>query len=235
MLRMAAASGTTELVATPHANAEFPFDEQRVQQVFRDLCDRSGGFIKLHLGCELHLDYANLQKALIDPERYTINHGCYLMLELPDLVSVPLVRGLLKRLLDVRISPIITHPERNISLQHQTDDLRRSVEDGCFLQLTAQSFIGRFGMSAKKAADCLLKAALVHFVASDAHNSTSRPPDLSMAYEYVSSRYGTDRAEALFQKNPDSVVWGQSIAVRPVCRDLPKVFGFLRQRFSGAR
>ena len=33
MLRIAASSGTTDVVATPHASAGFAFDEQRVQPV----------------------------------------------------------------------------------------------------------------------------------------------------------------------------------------------------------
>jgi protein-tyrosine phosphatase len=225
MLKLAARSGTTDLVATPHANGEYAFDEQLVQQVFRDLSDKSSGFIKLHLGCDFHLNGENLEVALCNPERYTINHECYLMVELPDLVSLRSVRRDLERLLDVQISPIITHPERNYSIRSETDELKRWVDDGCFLQVTAQSLLGRFGTLAKKAADCMLSADLVDFVASDAHNCTHRPPDLSKAYEYVSSRYGADRAHALFVENPHSALWGKPIAVRPMVRR--KVFGFL--------
>jgi protein-tyrosine phosphatase len=36
MLKLAAASGTTDLVATPHANTRFPFDGKRIARVFDD-------------------------------------------------------------------------------------------------------------------------------------------------------------------------------------------------------
>ena len=34
ILKLAAASGTTDLVATPHSNAQFDFDEVRVEEAF---------------------------------------------------------------------------------------------------------------------------------------------------------------------------------------------------------
>jgi Capsular polysaccharide biosynthesis protein len=74
--------------------------------------------------------------------------------------------------------PIITHPERNILLQKKLDKLEAWVESGCLLQVTAQSFLGRFGKQAKAFADRLLYRGLVHIVASDAHDTKYRPPSL---------------------------------------------------------
>jgi protein-tyrosine phosphatase len=50
MLKLAAASGTTDLVATPHANPRFPFNGQRIARVFEELSLRAEGLINLHLG-----------------------------------------------------------------------------------------------------------------------------------------------------------------------------------------
>ena len=57
MLRLAAASGTTDIVATPHANSEFAFDDERVRSIFREVSHLSEGFIRLYLGCDFHLSY----------------------------------------------------------------------------------------------------------------------------------------------------------------------------------
>ncbi len=228
MLRLAAACGTTDIVATPHANAAFPFEPSRVDETFRDLADKSSGIINLHLGCDFHLNYDNLRDALNDPVKYTVNHRRYLMVELPDLVSVSSMRQTLRHLIRAGILPVITHPERNLSLQANLREIEGWVADGCFMQVTGQSFLGRFGPEAQRAADRLMKAGLVHFVASDAHDCIDRSPDLSQAYKHVCSRYGVRRADALFVENPTAVLWGDSITLFEKPGKLSRLFRFAR-------
>ena len=43
MVKLAAANGSTDLVATPHANSRFVFDERLVDEAFRDLSAFSRG------------------------------------------------------------------------------------------------------------------------------------------------------------------------------------------------
>src|SRR3954465_1293240 len=72
MLAIAAASGTTDIVATPHANGEFRFEPERIQRLFQDLSGRKNVSIRIHLGCDFHLNYDNLLDAINDPAKYTI-------------------------------------------------------------------------------------------------------------------------------------------------------------------
>jgi protein-tyrosine phosphatase len=111
MIEIAAASGTTDIVATPHANGEFRFDPDRVQQLFQDLSRRKAASIRIHLGCDFHLTYANLLNAIENPSKYTINHHQYLMVELPDLIALTAVKSAINQLIGVGIVPIITHPK----------------------------------------------------------------------------------------------------------------------------
>jgi protein-tyrosine phosphatase len=223
MLQFAAAHGTTDIVATPHANAQFAFDAELVDLRYRELAEHSRGLINLHLGCDFHLNYTNVQDALTNAWKYTINHGRYLMVELPDLVALPPMRTALKQLIARGLVPVITHPERNPSLQANCSELRTWVQDGCRLQITAQSLTGRFGPQAQNTATELLSAGLVHFVASDAHDLTNRPPDLSEAYRLVESRWGAATAVALFIHNPNAALWGDSVDSKP-----PKLGFFAR-------
>ena len=48
------------------------------------------------------------------------------------------------------ITPVITHPERNALLMSRVSDLVQWVRFGCLIQVTAQSFTGRFGKSAEE-------------------------------------------------------------------------------------
>jgi protein-tyrosine phosphatase len=209
MLAIAAAAGTTDIVATPHANAQFRFDPELVRQLFRDLSGRTTVSIRIHLGCDFHLNYDNLLNAIKDPAKYTINNHQYLMVELPDLVALPAVKKALNQLTGAGVIPVITHPERNRSLQAELRELERWVGEGARVQVTAQSLLGRFGPAAQRAADSLMNANRVHFIASDAHDCVDRIPDLSEAYKYVSARYGAHRAEALFVHNPQATLRGE--------------------------
>jgi protein-tyrosine phosphatase len=206
MVKLAAANGTTDLVATPHSNAHFEFDECRIDELFRGLSALSAGMINLYRGCDCHMNLQNLEDALAHPTKYTINRTRYLLVELPDFMGPSVVWHQLQALINARICPIITHPERNISLQSNMDHLKRWVEGGCLVQVTGQSFSGRFGAVARRAVEKLMDADLVHFVASDAHDCVDRPPDLSKAHEHVSSRWGRGTAQRLFIDNPAAVI-----------------------------
>ena len=211
MLRIAARSGTTDIVATPHINTEFRNERAQIQEAYRRLCEEANGIIKIHLGCDFHLSYENLMQALAEPQNYTINGQQYLMVELPDLLAFPAIRDALRQLLSSGIIPVITHPERNMSLQPKLEELESWVKQGALVQVTAQSLTGRFGPAAKRAADSLLSAKLVHFVASDAHDCFDRTPDLSAAFHYVHSRCSRQDAELLFTHNPAATLTGEPL------------------------
>lgn len=206
MLRLAAASGTKEMVATPHANAQYPFDEAKIESAFRTLSAEMAGEIRLHLGCELRLDYGNLRDALRFPQKYTIDQGRYLLLELPDLIGAATVRSALRELGRAGLVAVIAHPERNRSLQMGMKDLAMCVEEGALLQITGQSVLGVFGNRAQQSAEELLKAGLAHFIASDTHDCKRRTPDLRTAYEHVATRYGAVAAENLFVRNAAAIL-----------------------------
>jgi protein-tyrosine phosphatase len=167
--------------------------------------------INIHLAADFHLSYVNIQAALSDPRKYTINGHQYLMVELPDFLSIPLIENALVQLLNGRFIPIITHPERNRSLQSHVGELQSWVGQGILIQITAQSLLGRFGATAKRCSEKLLKAKLVHFVASDAHDCVDRPPDLGKAYDYVAGLRSRSEADALFIHNPAATLTGEPL------------------------
>jgi protein-tyrosine phosphatase len=208
MVRMAAASGTTDIVATPHANYEFTYEPDTVNQRIRELDQACGHAIRIHGGCDFHLSAANILDALEHPAKYTINGNGYLLVEFPDLVIAPTMEGVFSQLREVGMTPIVTHPERNPALQRQTARLAAWVDSGCLVQVTAQSFLGYFGKQAARFANELMERRLVHFVASDGHDPKHRPPVLRGAYELIAGKYGGGIAEALFVKNPAAALIG---------------------------
>lgn len=211
MLELAAADGTTDIVATPHANHEYAFDPGVAESKVRELAGAAGSRIRIHLGCDLHLSFDNIESALTDPRKYTINQRKYLLVEFSDLLIPKTTDDVFARMLAGGIVPIITHPERNGLLQTRIGRLACWVQAGCLIQVTAASLLGRFGRQAKAASDALMGRGLVHIVASDAHDTTHRPPILSEAFAYVSRKWGPRRAEHLFSLNPMAVLTGDPI------------------------
>lgn len=214
MLDLAAASGTVDIVATPHANSQYVFDPDLTAARIAELQARTR--VRIHPGCDLHLSAFNVEDALAHPARYTIGHGAYLLVEFPELGVFRAADEILRTLLDAGLVPIISHPERNEHLRKQLDDLSRWVEDGCLLQVTAAAFTGLFGAEVRRAAEGLFRRGLVHVVASDAHNVRQRTPVLRDAYGRMCERWGEDAVRPLFVDNPGAVVASEVVPFEPV-------------------
>ena len=211
MLKIAVAGGTTDIVATPHANTEFNFQPDLVAQKLAELSAAAGDSIRIYTGCDFHLQYENIQDALEHPTKYTINHKNYLLVEFSDLMIFNTTGDIFYQLRAAGMVPVVTHPERNWLLQKRFEAIREWVGEGACLQVTAQSLLGRFGKHAREYAEKLMKAGLVHFVASDAHGTKDRTPNMREAFEYVSDRYGEKRAEQLFVVNPRAALEGERL------------------------
>ena len=213
MLEMAASGGTTDIVATPHSDLRFPFQPEAIAERVGELNLALGRRIRVHHGCDFHLHFDNIQDCLANPGKYTINHKRYLMVEFADSAIPPTIKEVFGRMLDLDITPVITHPERNPLLQQRMEEIADWVRSGCLAQVTAQSFFERFGKRARQAAEELMERRLVHFVASDAHDTEDRTPLLGEAYAHVVNRYGATKADLLFSVHPRAVLTGQYLEV----------------------
>jgi protein-tyrosine phosphatase len=208
MLEVAAASGTTAIVATPHANPKYAFQREVVLERVRQLSQAAAGRPAIHFGCEFHLSFDNVDHLMENLRQYTVNQKQYLLVECPDFHIGHHTEKVLQGMVDAGIVPIVAHPERNPVLRQKLTRVEQWVEIGCLMQLTAMSITGGFGGSAKTASYRLLDRGLAHFVASDAHDPVNRSPRLAAARDAIQARYGDDAADILFVDNPTAVVEG---------------------------
>lgn len=212
LLRMAAAAGTTDIVASSHSNLKFAFDPQVAEESIAALQLSAGAIPRIHYGCELHVTMEGIEDALRFPGKYTIGHGSYLLLEFSDFLVSKAISGVFGRLLARGIRPIVAHPERNPVLRQRVSELAEWVEQGCCLQVTAQSVLGRFGRAAESAGHELMERGLVHLLASDAHDLRRRPPILSGVSRYVEKAFDRETADRLLLENPRAVLDGMPVA-----------------------
>lgn len=219
MVQMAVDDGVTHVVATPHANPEYIYSRDahmhRLQQIREALPPETAERITLGLGCDFHLDYDNTNDLPAIRTRYPINNGPYLLIELSD-TSIPMrIDELLYQMRVAGLVPILTHPERNSTLQRSRSRLREWMKADLLVQVTAMSVTGEFGKLAERIAWELLENDWVHFISSDAHNLSRRTPRLSAAYDLIAMRLGDETAQRLFLTNPLAVFEGRSLPPQP--------------------
>jgi protein-tyrosine phosphatase len=206
MCRMAVKDGIKHIVATPHANDEYDYQRSRHLDTLQRLQEAAGQDLTLSLGCDFHFSFDNIQDALAHRDRYVIGSTTYLLIELADFSIPPNMTTLLAQLMAAGMRPILTHPERNRILQKRPEPVLEWAREGCIVQVTANSLTGRWGDRALKAAHYLFKHDAVHVLASDAHNTHSRPPVLSAGREAAAKLVGRDVADALVEGNPGAIV-----------------------------
>jgi len=215
MLQNAVDSGITHLLATPHVNEH---TSKEVAAQIRETFEKIKSFIldkkiNLHINLGAEINYNSDLKTWSEKDWIFIDKKrIYLLVELPMYEIPPGISESIFNLGLKKIKLIIAHPERNVKLKEKPEILVNWVRQGSYVQLDAGSIIGQFGRSCKKFSEELIKAGIVHYVGSDAHDPSQRNYTvLKNAYELIKSKYGSEYAHLFFFKNPENVLKGNKI------------------------
>jgi protein-tyrosine phosphatase len=184
MLRHAAADGIEAVVVTPHVmgnscKAKGLDTLRRNREKIWPELEKNAGKIKLITGAEVYFTSELLPILKENRDLLTINNGSYFLLEFPADYIYAHSRDFIFKVLTEGFIPIISHAERNQEIQRSPNILFDFVEAGALCQINAGSLRGDFGNEARRTAFELLDANAVHVIASDAHNLTSRKPELA--------------------------------------------------------
>lgn len=211
----AAADGITHVVCTPHSNDIWEFSPESNQERVAAIRERIGDKLILGLGCDFHLSYDNIEDALKNTTKFTINQGKYLLVEFAEFMIPHTIGDTFYEFAVRGMRPIITHPERNPILQRDHTRMADWIRSGCLVQITASSLGGRFGRRAQSLSWELIEKKWVNFIATDAHNLESRPPSMRNAWEAVAKRFGEDTANRLCVTNPRAAFYSEPLPEQP--------------------
>lgn len=210
MARMASAAGTRQIVATPHNGAVIHPPELLFELVVHfnaalrhhriDLLVLVGAENVFNLGCDVLSSYC-------------LNDSRYLLVEFPHTHLPNNASETIHDLLNAGLWPIIVHPERNPSIIREPQLLLDLVAQGALAQITAASLTGTSGSSVTRCARYLLKQKVVHFLASDGHSSTWRPPTLTEGLKTATKLIGRQEAIKLVKENPMQVLDGKPLNI----------------------
>lgn len=223
MAEDAIADGITRVTATPHASSDHLFDYARVRATRDELSARVGERLTIATGCDFHLNLENLAALRKDARPFCINQKDYLLVEFNEFSIPPSMDQTLHELQLAGLHPVITHPERNAILRTRPERLHQWIAQGSYVQITAGSLSGVFGPVAQEIAWAWLEKEWVHFISSDAHNTTRRPLKLKFAFDLIAEQFGEERAEALLVENPRAAFEGMPLQYVPDVTVMPEV------------
>ena len=231
MAEIAAADGIEQMVATPHLFNGLSNDPEPAE-----ICDRIaelqsgiGEKLKILPGCEAHMTHDIADRAK-SRRVMALNRCNYLLVEFPQFTVPVGADEVFYRLQLQGFHPILVHPERNLQIQKQASLVADYIARGVFTQVTAMSMAGEFGVPARKCAETLLEHNCVHFLATDTHRPSKRPPILSRGRDAAAAIVGKEKANRLVYDNPLAVVEGRPLEVDgpiPFEKRNPSVFSRL--------
>ena len=214
MARTAIDDGTKSLIATPHqlgSNAQLTAEEIKRSLIeLEEVIQNEGLVLTIRSGADVRID-PELPKLLKEGRVLTLaDRGKHVLLELPHDSYFPLDR-LLTALRRQGIVGILSHPERNRGIMKDPQVMWDIIEAGGLLQITAASLTGAFGSSCRKVAELAVDEGLVHFIASDAHDTKNRPFGMRDAYDTICDTAGEKLADLVCCENPARVFEGDDV------------------------
>jgi protein-tyrosine phosphatase len=214
MVQTACEDGTTSLIATPHQlGKNRHVSSEVIRNGVSDLratIDAEAIPVVIRPGADIRID-PELPKLLKQGKVLTLaDQGKHVLLELPHDTYYPLDQ-LLKSLRKQGLVGILSHPERNRGIIKDPDVMWDVVEAGGLLQITAASLTGSFGSSCQEIAELAVEEGLIHFIASDAHDTKHRPFGMRDAYDTICDMAGGKLADLVCCENPARVFEGDDV------------------------
>ena len=211
MAEIAEKDGIEKIVATSHifrdnyVHEDLSIIEEKRKELNKTL-KVNNIHVEILSGAEVHISHNLIDEIRKNRDHLVLNKSSYMFVEFPSEHIFSGVKELFFELMQEDIIPIIAHPERNSVFVRHPSLLYELVQMGVLVQANSGSFQDVYGKKTEKAVLRFLELNLIHFIASDGHNTRLLVPKISEAVMRVETEVGGDRARALAVDNPKAVL-----------------------------
>ena len=214
MLRIADKNGITYLILTPHHKPMHhnvsPEHNVAYRKKLQEAAKEAGIKAKLFSGNEIYYSDETMEE-LIEGKICSLAGSDYVLVEFHPTNPYKAIQNAVSRVQAAGFIPIIAHVERYSDIVSHPARVKDLIEMGSLIQVNASSIMGKYGFGISHFTKKLLKEELVHFIASDAHDTGRRAPNLLDCRNYVERKYGEDYGKKLFFTNPANVIRNELI------------------------
>ncbi|MFW6161018.1 MAG: tyrosine-protein phosphatase [Acidobacteriota bacterium] len=220
MARIAEKDGIEKMVGTPHLFRDNFFYKdlgiiESKRREFIKVLEKNNIRTEVFGGTEVHISHNLIHEIRKNKEALVLNQSSYMFVEFPAEHVFSGIKNLFYELMSEGIIPIITHPERNSVFIRNPALLFDLIQMGGLSQVNSGSFSGIYGEKARDTVGDFIELGLVHFIASDCHNTHSIAPRLSEAVSKAANIVGKEKAYSFVWDNPQAVLDDKQIPYLP--------------------
>lgn len=201
--------GFTDIILTSHYIPEYNETEKEEltfwKENLQEVLNNKNNELKLHSGMEVYIS-ENVNELIEQQKLLTLANSKYILMELPMCATINYLDYVIYFLENIGLKLIIAHPERYRNVQENPNLVKEYVEKGCLMQCNYGSILGKYGKKSKDTIKYLLKNNLVHFIATDCHNSGEIYLEVPKALKKVEKIIGTQKTHEITTLNQIKII-----------------------------
>ena len=218
MCRMAAESGVTDIIATPHMLDLYAGDEFKEKVKVRldymnGLLKEQGVPVRIHKGAEVYASNDIIYSP--DLSDYTLAGSRYLLFEFDfGTATFSYAKEVISIIQSQDLTPVIAHPERYDFTQRDYENINRLADCGALFQCNIGSLTGELGKRSAKLSLEMLNAGAISFLASDAHRVEFRNTDFNSMIDSLKGmkkQPDLSKLNLLLNENPAKILKGERV------------------------
>ena len=204
--RIATDNYITDIICTPHYkqyvdSADPEYVKKLVKELQEKLAENSID-IRLYPGNEI-MHYVEMGDK---NEFLSMNDSDHLLIEFDPHVTFNKLLNESINLTRIGHKVILSHTERYFCLLEDMDNIDRLIDNGILIQVNSNSVIRKENRQIFRFVDRLLKNKYVDFVATDAHDTDYRKPNMKACAEYLYQNFEKEYVDEILYLNAERLL-----------------------------
>lgn len=206
MIEIAGGNGICNIIATPHYIPGESYDLIEIQRIFQIVREHaSAKNINLFLGNEIYLNNGTLE-SIQSGKALMLAGTRYVLIESAPSEDYNTIYNGLRDILLHGYVPVLAHTERYHCLIRKTERIQELISLGCYIQVNAAGMSSSRFSPEYRFLKKLCRQDQVHFIASDCHNTSERPPGIADGVKRSKKWLTQIQLQKIFYENPKKLL-----------------------------